>query len=136
MVFPAVSSAFRTTGASAGTVPRDLQWLDAATLDLLEDLLTQTDLQHLLLIGAYRDNEVHATHPLVPKLDAIAEAERLCKTLSLTPLRRDDLSNCSWIPALRAGAASTRWRTTDSRKTRGTVSSQSSSFSRWPDEGC
>src|SRR5439155_19821119 len=31
----------------------DLQWLDAATLDLLEDLLTQTDLQHLLLIGAY-----------------------------------------------------------------------------------
>ena len=42
----------------------DLQWLDAATLDLLEDLLTRTDLQHLLLIGAYRDNEVHATHPL------------------------------------------------------------------------
>ena len=32
----------------------DLQWLDLATLDLLEDLLTQTDLQHLLLIGAYR----------------------------------------------------------------------------------
>jgi AAA ATPase domain len=30
----------------------DLQWLDAATLDLLEDLLTRTDLQHLLLIGA------------------------------------------------------------------------------------
>ena len=33
----------------------DLQWLDAATLDLLEDLLTQADVQHLLLIGAYRD---------------------------------------------------------------------------------
>lgn len=40
----------------------DLQWLDAATLDLLEDLLTRNDLQHLLLIGAYRDNEVSATH--------------------------------------------------------------------------
>src|SRR5579863_3903121 len=52
----------------------DLQWLDAATLDLLEDLLTQTDLQHLLLIGAYRDNEVHATHPLVRKLDAIRQS--------------------------------------------------------------
>ena len=36
----------------------DLQWLDAATLDLLEDLLTRSDLQHLMLIGAYRDNEV------------------------------------------------------------------------------
>ena len=42
----------------------DLQWLDAATLDLLEDLLTQPDVQHLLLIGAYRDNEVDAAHPL------------------------------------------------------------------------
>jgi predicted ATPase len=41
----------------------DLQWLDAATLDLLADLLTQADVQHLLLIGAYRDNEVDATHP-------------------------------------------------------------------------
>src|SRR5262249_435696 len=52
----------------------DLQWLDAATLDLLEDLLTQTDLRHLLLIGAYRDNEVHATHPLIRKLDAIRQS--------------------------------------------------------------
>ena len=34
----------------------DLQWLDAATLDLLEDLLTTAGVQHLMLIGAYRDN--------------------------------------------------------------------------------
>ncbi len=33
----------------------DLQWLDAATLDLLEDLLTRSDQQQLMLIGAYRD---------------------------------------------------------------------------------
>ena len=49
----------------------DLQWLDAATLDLLEDLLTRSDLQHLMLIGAYRDNEVDATHPLARKLEAV-----------------------------------------------------------------
>jgi predicted ATPase len=30
----------------------DLLWLDAATLDLLEDVLTRSDLQHLMLIGA------------------------------------------------------------------------------------
>ena len=48
-----------------------LQWLDAATLDLLEDLLTQADVRHLLLIGAYRDNEVDAAHPLMRKLTAI-----------------------------------------------------------------
>src|SRR5205823_784338 len=69
----------------------DLQWLDAATLDLLEDLLTQTDLQHLLLIGAYRDNEVSAAHPLVRKLDAIRQAGATVQDIVLTPLRRDDL---------------------------------------------
>ena len=52
----------------------DLQWLDAATLDLLEDLLTQPDVQHLMLIGAYRDNEVDSAHPLMRKLEAIRKA--------------------------------------------------------------
>jgi len=52
----------------------DLQWLDAATLDLLEDLLTRSEPQHLMLIGAYRDNEVDAAHPLMRKLEAIKSA--------------------------------------------------------------
>ena len=52
----------------------DLQWLDAATLDFLEDLLSQPDVHHLMLIGAYRDNEVDSTHPLWRKLDAIRKA--------------------------------------------------------------
>ena len=69
----------------------DLQWLDAATLDLLEDLLTQTDLQHLLLIGAYRDNEVSTTHPLVRKLDAIRQSGAAVQDIVLTPLGCDDL---------------------------------------------
>jgi PAS domain S-box-containing protein len=69
----------------------DLQWLDAATLDLLEDLLTHADMRHLLLIGAYRDNEVDATHPLVRKLDAIRQAGAAVQDIVLTPLGRDDL---------------------------------------------
>ena len=56
----------------------DLQWLDAATLDLLEDILTQSDIRHLLLIGAYRDNEVDACAPAVRKLDAIRGQARRC----------------------------------------------------------
>ena len=51
----------------------DLQWLDAATLDLFEDLLTQADVPHLLLIGAYRDDEVDAAHLLTRKLDGHPE---------------------------------------------------------------
>ena len=69
----------------------DLQWLDAATLDLLEDLLTRDDLRHLFLIGAYRDNEVSATHPLVRKLDAIRLAGAAVEDIVLTPLGQDDL---------------------------------------------
>jgi PAS domain S-box-containing protein len=64
----------------------DLQWLDAATLDLLEDLLTQGDLHHLMLIGAYRDNEVDARHPLRRKLDAIKEGGGRIHELALGPL--------------------------------------------------
>jgi len=69
----------------------DLQWLDAATLDLLEDLLTGSDLKHLLLIGAYRDNEVTANHPLVRKLDAIRQGGAALQEIVLAPLDRDDL---------------------------------------------
>jgi PAS domain S-box-containing protein len=69
----------------------DLQWLDAATLDLLEDLLARDDLRYLLLIGAYRDNEVSATHPLVRKLDAIHQAGAPVEDIVLTPLGQDDL---------------------------------------------
>ncbi|MHC4042900.1 AAA family ATPase [Bradyrhizobium sp. 23AC] len=69
----------------------DMQWLDVATLDLLQDLLTHGDLRHLLLIGAYRDNEVNATHPLARKLDAIRQAGAAVQDIVLTPLSRDDL---------------------------------------------
>ena len=54
----------------------DLQWLDAATLDVLEDLLVQDDLAHLLVVGAYRDNEVGPTHPLMRRLSAIRRSRR------------------------------------------------------------
>src|SRR6516165_86835 len=69
----------------------DLQWLDAATLDLLEDLLTRSDLQHIMLIGAYRDNEVTAAHPLMRKLEAIKTAGGKVKEITLVPLGQEHL---------------------------------------------
>src|ERR1700687_2500959 len=70
----------------------DLQWLDAATLDLLEDLLTRSDLQHLMLIGAYRDNEVDAMHPLVRKLEAVKNAGARIEEITLAPLASEHLT--------------------------------------------
>jgi PAS domain S-box-containing protein len=70
----------------------DLQWLDAATLDLLEDLLTRPDVQHLMLIGAYRDNEVDSDHPLTRKLEAIRQAGAKVQEILLAPLTSEDLA--------------------------------------------
>src|SRR6266511_2148544 len=69
----------------------DLQWLDAATLDLLEDLLTRSELRHLMLIGAYRDNEVTAAHPLTRRLEAIRNAGVPVQEVRLAPLAREDM---------------------------------------------
>jgi PAS domain S-box-containing protein len=71
----------------------DLQWLDAATLDFLEDLLVQQDLAHLLVVGAYRDNEVDAAHPLKRKLSAIRQAGGAVHEMRLTPLGSGDLAH-------------------------------------------
>ena len=70
----------------------DLQWLDAATLDFLEDLLVQQDLSNLLVVGAYRDNEVDSTHPLMRKLSSIRQAGGAVREIHLKPLARDDLA--------------------------------------------
>jgi PAS domain S-box-containing protein len=64
----------------------DLQWLDGATLDLLEDLSTGADLQHLMLIGAYRANDVTSAHPLRRKLEAIETAGAKVVEITLAPL--------------------------------------------------
>src|SRR5258705_4136041 len=69
----------------------DLQWLDTATLDLLEHLVTHPDVRHLLLVGAYRDNEVGPSNPLVPTLDAIGKSGAFMQEISLAPLAREDL---------------------------------------------
>jgi predicted ATPase/signal transduction histidine kinase/PAS domain-containing protein len=69
----------------------DLQWLDAATLDLLEDLLTRPDVQYLMLIGAYRGNEVNSAHPLLRKLEAMRKAGARVQEIILAPLAREDL---------------------------------------------
>ena len=69
----------------------DLQWLDSATLDLLEHLVTHPEVRHLLLIGAFRDNEVGPAHPLLRTLDGIRDAGAKVEEIVLTPLGLDDI---------------------------------------------
>ncbi|WP_437821909.1 sensor histidine kinase [Sorangium sp. So ce1078] len=67
----------------------DLQWLDAGTLALLADLATHPDVRYLLLVGAYRDNEVDSSHPLMRSLEAIRKAGGIVHDIVLTPLSPD-----------------------------------------------
>lgn len=70
----------------------DLQWLDAATLDLIEHLLVQPDMRHLLLIGAYRDDEITPAHPLMRRLDAVREAGGWVREITLKPLGLENVN--------------------------------------------
>ncbi|MEG4499155.1 AAA family ATPase [Microcoleus sp. F10-C6] len=64
----------------------DLQWADSASLKLLHVLLTDRDSQYLLVIGAYRDNEVSPTHPLMQTLDSIYSSGAIINKIVLQPL--------------------------------------------------
>lgn len=64
----------------------DLQWVDSASLRLIQNLLTSPSGAYLLLIGAYRDNEVYAAHPLMTLLDDLNQAQVKRTDIHLKPL--------------------------------------------------
>ncbi len=64
----------------------DLQWADMGSLDLMQQLLADPDLEGLLVIGAYRDTEVHGGHPLVRMLETMREAGVRIEEIALSPM--------------------------------------------------
>jgi predicted ATPase/signal transduction histidine kinase/tRNA A-37 threonylcarbamoyl transferase component Bud32 len=68
----------------------DLQWADSASLKLLADVLTHPDTRYLLAIGAYRENEVTAAHPLMMMLAELRKGTAV-RELVLTPLSHEHL---------------------------------------------
>ena len=70
----------------------DLQWIDAATLKLFEDFIVHRGVQHLLLVGAYRDNEVSGAHPLMQALDTIRQNGAIVHDIAVGPLTLEDVT--------------------------------------------
>jgi len=70
----------------------DLQWIDSATLKLIELMLLDEQTQFLFLIGAYRDNEVSPTHPLVLTLEGLRKQGAVLHKIVLSPLTLEPLS--------------------------------------------
>lgn len=63
----------------------DLQWIDSASLQCIELIMTDDKMPYLFLIGAYRDNEVSATHPLIKMIDTLRK-HYVIHQMTLAPL--------------------------------------------------
>ncbi len=70
----------------------DLQWADSASLKLMQLLMTAPESECLFLIGAYRDNEVSPTHPLMLTVDEIQKSGAVVNHISLSPLELPDVN--------------------------------------------
>ncbi|MEZ2240595.1 AAA family ATPase [Microcoleus sp.] len=70
----------------------DLQWADSASLKLIQLLMSEIDTRYLLLMGAYRDNEVFPAHPLMLTLDEIRKDSVAVNQITLAPLDQPSLN--------------------------------------------
>lgn len=71
----------------------DLQWLDSESLEAFEHLAVHPEVHHLLLVGAYRENEVDSMHPLTKRLESIREARGSVEELILGPIRSEHVTS-------------------------------------------
>jgi predicted ATPase/signal transduction histidine kinase len=69
----------------------DLQWVDLPSLQLIKLFMTNPETRYLLIIGAYRDNEVQAAHPLMLTLEEIQKAQTKLETIKLKPLNLEHI---------------------------------------------
>ncbi len=74
----------------------DLQWADSTSLNLLKLLLEELETGCLLILGAYRDNEVFPAHPLMLTLTELETNKAAISTITLQPL---DLNHINQLVA-------------------------------------
>lgn len=77
----------------------DIQWADTASLSLLKTILTEPGIGNLLIIAAYRDNEVDVNHPyMVCVEDAYSEWLKVNETDTTTAYAADnELIKPVWV---------------------------------------
>ena len=70
----------------------DLQWADSASLQLIELIITDSKIEYLLLLGAYRDNEVNANHPAMLWVERLQEQDTIINSIILKPLELEEIA--------------------------------------------
>ncbi|WP_414529044.1 AAA family ATPase [Nodularia chucula] len=71
----------------------DLQWADSASLKLIKLLMSEMNANYLLIIGAYRNNEVRSEHPLMMMLNDIRKTKAIINEITLTPLNENQINH-------------------------------------------
>ncbi|WP_375341254.1 AAA family ATPase [Plectonema radiosum] len=69
----------------------DLQWADSTSLNLIK--LLMGDKSYLLMLGAYRDNEVSPMHPFILMVEELKQLKATINTITLKPLSFEN-TNC------------------------------------------
>lgn len=92
VVFEAFARTFATADHPLTLFLDDLQWADLPSLQLLSRFLTDTSMGHFLCVGAYRDNEVGPSHPLVLTIAELRKQGADVEGISLPPLQRGDVN--------------------------------------------
>ena len=85
----------KTVGASGHPLVvflDDLQWIDAASLNLLQTLMSSPGISNILVIGAYRDNEVNALHPMSMAIEALRKEQAKIDLLTLGNLSEETVN--------------------------------------------
>ncbi|NEQ35537.1 MAG: AAA family ATPase [Okeania sp. SIO3I5] len=70
----------------------DLQWVDLASLQLIERILIEEKTEYLLLLGAYRDNEVSAGHPWAISLEKLRQNNNAINQITLNALPVEEIA--------------------------------------------
>jgi len=92
LVFQSFISAFCQSSHPLVMFLDDLQWADSATLKLMELIMNHKQMRYLFMIGAYRDNEVSATHPLRMTLDKLRQEGATINQITLAPLTLEHIT--------------------------------------------
>jgi len=93
MVFRRFLGVFASSEHPLALFLDDLQWLDTASVQLLQHLVTAPEVRHVLLVGAYRDNELTASHPLLQTIAYIRKAGASVQEIVLAPLSHADVGH-------------------------------------------
>jgi len=81
----------------------DLQWADTASINLIQSVLLDDRVRYLLILGAYRDNEVDTMHPLSRMLDTLEDENAPMSSIHLKPLPLPEIISLV-TETLRSGA--------------------------------